>query len=182
MKLKIFTMFSVAVFVVGLAVTMSGGGKQKPAALTARESSRFVREALPPRAFTATQIESYTDAKGNDTVRHIRYCEVKEDGSWSEVWKSVGRDGEKVLTGNPVTGHHTFSNGRDSMVLPTKAADGGAFEPALYRNREYLSRRAKSTEKIAGLEAFVVRSDISDRPGLWIETAHAPETGPFNLR
>lgn len=180
MKMKVFTMVSVAIFVLGLVgFTMS---RQKPAALTSQEASRFIQEALPPRAFTATRVESVTDAKGSDKVRHIRICEVKEDGSWSEVWQNVGREGAKFLTGNPNTGEHTLGNGKDSMTLPTKA--GASSDLALYRNREYLSRRAgpQGREKIAGLEAFVIRSDITDQPGLWIETAHAPETGTFNLR
>ena len=57
---------------------------------------------------------------------------------------------------------------------------------ALYRNKEYLMRAnegtQKKTERIAGLEAVVSRQESPDKPGHWIESAHAPGTGPFWLR
>lgn len=187
MKTKAFLMFSAMVFLAGvLAFTMSA--KQKPiksnsSGITDKEIARLLREAVPARAFKATQIEIYVGTDGEETVRQIRICKVKEDGSWTEIWKSVGREGETVHTGDPKTGEYTSTSGKESMTVPDTVS-GRNLE--LFRSREHLMRAKdgvqKSTERIAGLEAVVSRSENPQTPGNWIETAHAPETGPFYLR
>lgn len=180
-------MFSVTVFLLGV-LTFTMRAKQKhtgptSADITSKEISRLLRETVPPRAFNATQIETYVSANGEETVRHIRICHVKEDGSWTEVWKSVGREGETTHTGNPLTGEYTSSTGKESMTIPNTNPGTNL---ALFRNREYLMRAKegyqKKTERIAGLEAVVSHAESAEIPGLWIETGHAPETGPFYLR
>lgn len=188
MKTKVFLIFSMMIFLLGmLAFTMRG--KQKSTApnsagmASSKELARLLREAVPPRAFKATQLETYVSADGEETIRNIRICNVKEDGSWSEVWKSVGHEGESTHTGNPQTGEYTSRVGKESLTMPNT---NRATDLALFRSREYLMRARegfqKRTERIAGLEAVVSRSENPETPGHWIESGHAPETGPFWLR
>lgn len=188
MKTKMVLIFSTMVFLIGtLAFTRSG--KQKHTApnsaeiSSSKELARLLREAVPPRAFKATQIETYVSADGEETVRNIRICNVKEDGSWIEVWKAVGHEWESTHTGNPQTGEYTSSVGKESITMPNT---NPVTNLALYRNKEYLMRAKegaqKKTEKIAGLEAVVSHEESPEIPGHWIESAHAPETGPFWLR
>jgi hypothetical protein len=185
MKTKIFLTFSMMVFLLGVLAFATGKQKHSTtnSEITSREISRLLREAIPPRAFKATQIETYVSVDGEETVSNIRICNVKEDGSWIEVWKAVGHEWESTHTGNPQTGEYTSSVGKESINMPNTNRGTNL---ALYRSKEYLMRAnegaQKKTEKIAGLEAVVSHEESTEIPGHWIESAHAPETGPFWLR
>jgi hypothetical protein len=183
MKTKLFSFFCVTIFAIGL-VAFSTRARQKGTNLAPKETetARLAKDALAPRAFRATQIETYIDREGNETVRHIRIRRTSEDGTWSEVWQSVGREGQTIHTGNPATGEYTVGDTKESMTLPN--TESASSRLSLYRNPEFLAGRKgfQGKEKIAGLDAYVFRGEIKDHPGMWIETAHAPETGPFYLR
>lgn len=176
MKTKLFTAFALIVFVIGLAGMRAKSAQQLPP--TSEETERLLQAALPARGFTATQIETYISAKGEKTVRHIRKCEVKADGSWTQVWEGVGNDRKTYLSGDPNTGKNTIATDKgESMALPGQPGTSSG----LYRSREFLQQRAGGRkETIAGLDGYLLRSD--DGKGQWLETAHAPETGVFPLR
>lgn len=168
----------VAVFVTSvIAFSQTGPAEEKD----------IIEPAVP---FSVVTVESRIGADGAKQILSQRIRYVKANGEWRQTLYRPGQGGEQAsLNESPVIastdgGVYSAAAGKTERKFVSALPDQQMQE--CFRSVKCLRGQSGFTrvEKVAGLEVYVLRSEIKDanHPIASTETSYSPKTGLIPLR
>lgn len=150
-----------------------------------------ISDAGPAQSFVVEYIDSDVAPDGTVTTTGSNTRYVKANGEWRLLIRRNNRqptssEGPKLVSIYGGTPDGVFERKGDSPTRRYVSQSSDQTVLGYYRSRNYLRnhREFVRTDKVAGLEVYIFRIEISDPPNplQWRETSYSAETGLTPLR
>jgi hypothetical protein len=182
----------VAIFIFG-AVSVFQAHK-RAAGVEVTNQSIDVSDTESAQAFVVEYVDSNVSSGGTVTLTGSSTRQVKANGEWrlvirrnnGQMASTEGSNEVATYGGTPDGVYETKNDSATRRYVSPSSVSPSSDQTILqlYRSHNYLRAHSEFVRKdrVAGLDVYVLRTEVANSPGQWIEKAYSPRTGLAALR